>query len=80
VRIVPDNAKFGLRDKTKVGFFKSYEPTFDIKDTIEITDDEWDEIYEGYDEPTQWQRRFNTGLSFAQYLRELLKLKREVGQ
>jgi hypothetical protein len=36
MRIVKSDAKFGLRDKTKVGCFKTYEPTFDIKDTIEI--------------------------------------------
>jgi hypothetical protein len=72
VRIVPDSAKFNLRDKTKVGHFKSYEPTFDVADTIEITDDDWFCIFHSYFHGAIGK------MSFAQYIRELIQLKREV--
>lgn len=48
-------------------------------DTIEITDKEWDEIYETYpywpamNDPI-WED--NRPVNFAEYLRELLELKR----
>jgi hypothetical protein len=51
-------------------------------DTIEITDEEWDEIYEAYDYPDMWERRFthDSQYTFSCFLRELIELKREVGQ
>lgn len=76
MRIVPDDAKFNLRDKTKVGHFKSYEPTFDVADTIEITDSEWDTIGHDYRCNLRLAADPSKLLKFSQYLHQLIELAR----
>lgn len=70
MRIIPDDARVGQRvPGTKSGLVVDY------WDTIGITDDEWDEIYEAYDYPEMWDTRLERTYTFAQYLRQLISLK-----
>jgi hypothetical protein len=44
-----------------------------------ISDTEWDEIYEAYDYPEMWDRRFDhdSNYTFSQFIRELISLAGE---
>jgi hypothetical protein len=70
MRIIPDDAELLSLD----GMIRTID-CYDIVDTIEITDDEWDEIYEAYDYPEMWDTRLERTYTFAQYLRQLISLK-----
>lgn len=63
-----------LDDATEYQAGRSYvdiTPCYAIADTIEISDAEWDEIYDGY--CPVWYSN-GSKYTFAQYLRELLEL------
>ena len=83
MRIVKEGA-----DGHKWGFALEGHPqtdieVFDINDTIEITDAEWDEIFAGYFLQFENSRYTSEGVihitanQFSQYLRELISLTGE---
>ena len=53
-------------------------PCIALKDTIEITDEEWDIIYLGFDEWETDNLYEDPEPTFAGYLRELMKLKESI--
>lgn len=72
MRIIPDDAKTYDTER----YLR--QPAVRISDTIEIADEGWDEIYESYDYPEIWVRRFehDSKYTFSQYLSELVELAR----
>lgn len=89
IRIIPDDSR---RFALWTGDYVYHE-----RDTIVLTDDQWNEIQDGYigyicefgrlHRPASWvsiwdalqfneKRRFEMFMSFSQYLRELLKLRK----
>lgn len=64
MRIIKPDAKFIILERPGKRLRR-----FNIEDTIEITDNEWDEIWIEYE-------RESTGQGFAKYLHELIELRR----
>jgi hypothetical protein len=81
MRIIPDDVKIETRPSSHSSQY--YVDSYNKSDTIEITDAEWDEIYEHYDDLLNnrlaGQNYMKDGfVPFSQYLRELISLTGEI--
>jgi len=79
MRIIPDNCPTVTMDYGTI-YGKQFPGASMIfygePDVIEITDDEWEEIYAGFDEWETDNLYEDVEPTFAQYLRKLIELKR----
>ena len=74
MRIIPDGVQEHIYESSTAGDFEY----FDVADTIEITDAEWEAIYNGYQLWLVKKTYLVSGKKlFAQYLRDLISLAGE---
>lgn len=70
MKIIPDGVKYGTYSLDRIGF--------DRVDVVEIADDEWEKIHSAYCQYdcSTIRSPADVKLTFVQYLRELIELKR----